>query len=95
MLCCANRVFSGVVLCSEGGLFNCKLKFPDSYPDRPPKMKFVTPIWHPNGVRRSIDLARSLSLALSLSLFGTHTFRACGWIDAPPSASTFVTDLPD
>ena len=33
---------------SEGGIFNCKLKFPETYPDRPPKMKFVTPIWHPN-----------------------------------------------
>ena len=33
---------------SEGGIFNCKLKFPESYPDNPPKMKFVTPIWHPN-----------------------------------------------
>jgi len=33
---------------SEGGIFNCKLKFPEAYPDRPPKMKFTTNIWHPN-----------------------------------------------
>mmetsp|Transcript_10901 Transcript_10901/g.26697 ORF Transcript_10901/g.26697 Transcript_10901/m.26697 type:complete len:170 (-) Transcript_10901:437-946(-) len=32
----------------EGGIFNAKLIFPPQYPDRPPKMKFVTPIWHPN-----------------------------------------------
>eukprot|EP00960_Hanusia_phi_P028770 747591-Hanusia_phi.AAC.7 len=24
-------------------------RFVPSYPDRPPKMKFITPIWHPNG----------------------------------------------
>mmetsp|Transcript_27998 Transcript_27998/g.56395 ORF Transcript_27998/g.56395 Transcript_27998/m.56395 type:complete len:190 (+) Transcript_27998:50-619(+) len=33
----------------EGGIFNCKMIFPPTYPERPPKMKFVTPIWHPNG----------------------------------------------
>ena len=33
---------------SEGGIFNAKMKFPEDYPDKPPKMKFVTPIWHPN-----------------------------------------------
>jgi hypothetical protein len=33
---------------SEGGIFNCKLIFPPTYPERPPKMKFTTPIWHPN-----------------------------------------------
>uniref|UniRef100_A0A7S0QVK3 UBC core domain-containing protein n=1 Tax=Cryptomonas curvata TaxID=233186 RepID=A0A7S0QVK3_9CRYP len=32
----------------EGGIFNCKLIFPPTYPERPPKMKFTTPIWHPN-----------------------------------------------
>mmetsp|Transcript_27999 Transcript_27999/g.56399 ORF Transcript_27999/g.56399 Transcript_27999/m.56399 type:complete len:169 (+) Transcript_27999:50-556(+) len=32
----------------EGGIFNCKMIFPPTYPERPPKMKFVTPIWHPN-----------------------------------------------
>ena len=32
----------------EGGIFNCKMIFPETYPDQPPKMKFVTPVWHPN-----------------------------------------------
>ncbi len=34
---------------SEGGIFNCKMLFPMEYPERPPKMRFTTPIWHPNG----------------------------------------------
>lgn len=32
----------------EGGFFNCTLEFPNEYPDLPPVMRFVTPIWHPN-----------------------------------------------
>jgi ubiquitin-conjugating enzyme E2 G1 len=32
----------------EGGFFKALLDFPDDYPNKPPKMRFVTPIWHPN-----------------------------------------------
>lgn len=32
----------------EGGLFKAQLIFPKSYPDDPPKMKFLSPMWHPN-----------------------------------------------
>jgi ubiquitin-conjugating enzyme E2 G1 len=31
-----------------GGFFKAKLSFPTDYPLSPPKMKFITPIWHPN-----------------------------------------------
>ncbi len=37
------------VICSEGGFFKATLTFPRDYPLRPPKMKFITEIWHPNG----------------------------------------------
>ena len=32
----------------EGGFFKAKLFFPNDYPVTPPKMKFITEIWHPN-----------------------------------------------
>lgn len=32
----------------EGGFFKAHLSFPKEYPHRPPKMKFITEIWHPN-----------------------------------------------
>lgn len=32
----------------EGGFFKVHLTFPKEYPLRPPKMKFVSPMWHPN-----------------------------------------------
>jgi ubiquitin-conjugating enzyme E2 G2 len=33
----------------EGGVFEAELKFPEDYPLKPPEMKFVDKIWHPNG----------------------------------------------
>ena len=32
----------------EGGYFRAQLKFPDSYPNNPPEMTFLSKMWHPN-----------------------------------------------
>ncbi|CAD8152332.1 unnamed protein product [Paramecium octaurelia] len=32
----------------EGGYFQIDIVIPNEYPHKPPKMKFDTPIWHPN-----------------------------------------------
>ncbi|XP_078277737.1 ubiquitin-conjugating enzyme E2G 1b [Rhinoraja longicauda] len=32
----------------EGGFFKAHLTFPNDYPLQPPKMNFITEIWHPN-----------------------------------------------
>jgi len=32
----------------EGGFFKARLIFPITYPMEPPKMKFISEIWHPN-----------------------------------------------
>ncbi|VDO05863.1 unnamed protein product [Rodentolepis nana] len=32
----------------EGGLFSARLSYPPDYPHSPPKMRFVTKIYHPN-----------------------------------------------
>lgn len=32
----------------EGGTFQINIDIPSGYPFEPPKMKFVTKIWHPN-----------------------------------------------
>lgn len=39
---------------SENGMFNAILSFPKDYPMMPPKMKFTTEIWHPNGKSRAV-----------------------------------------
>ncbi|KTW26400.1 hypothetical protein T552_02881 [Pneumocystis carinii B80] len=32
----------------EGGFFKCHLSFPREYPHLPPKMRFITELYHPN-----------------------------------------------
>lgn len=32
----------------EGGFLKARLSFPTDYPIQPPKMRFITPMWHPN-----------------------------------------------
>ncbi|XP_021376910.1 probable ubiquitin-conjugating enzyme E2 7 [Mizuhopecten yessoensis] len=32
----------------EGGYFKAHLNFPKEYPQKPPKMIFMSPMWHPN-----------------------------------------------
>ena len=34
--------------CWEGGIFALKMVFPDEFPDKPPKVEFVTKMFHPN-----------------------------------------------
>ena len=32
----------------EGGVFEIDIAIPDEYPFEPPRMKFISKIWHPN-----------------------------------------------
>ncbi|XP_072024628.1 ubiquitin-conjugating enzyme E2 G1-like [Amphiura filiformis] len=43
----------------EGGFFKAHLIFPKEYPNIPPKMKFITEIWHPN-IDKSGDVCISI-----------------------------------
>ena len=47
-------------LLSEGGFFKARLSFPPEFPLLPPKMRFITPMWHPNS--QCLWLAASASL---------------------------------
>ncbi|CAD7966841.1 unnamed protein product [Amoebophrya sp. A120] len=47
------QIWEGVIQGPEdtpyfGGVYKIQIEIPDDYPYNPPKMKFVTKIWHPN-----------------------------------------------
>lgn len=39
----------------EGGFFKASLSFPTDYPQMPPKLKFSSEMWHPNGKNLYIE----------------------------------------
>lgn len=32
----------------EGGYFKARMEFPEAYPHKPPKLRFISKMWHPN-----------------------------------------------
>jgi len=32
----------------EGGIYSLRMQFPDQYPDKPPRVRFITEMFHPN-----------------------------------------------
>jgi ubiquitin-protein ligase len=48
----------------EGGLFRAILTFPSDYPLNPPKMRFTTPMWHPNSMFSHVSLLFFLNVPL-------------------------------
>lgn len=37
-----------IIVYREGGVFKAHLTFPREYPQKPPKMQFISEMWHPN-----------------------------------------------
>jgi hypothetical protein len=56
----------------EGGVFNMTLTFSDDYPATPPTVRFTTPIYHPNGMRRLTFLSFN-SQGFYFSVPGRHS----------------------
>ncbi|CAB1424338.1 unnamed protein product [Pleuronectes platessa] len=42
------QIVGGTETPYEGGLFTLEIKVPERYPFEPPKIRFLTPIYHPN-----------------------------------------------
>jgi ubiquitin-protein ligase len=70
----------------EGGIFPAELKFPKDYPLMPPTMKFLSDIWHPNGM-----LHPHSSLHLLLSSTRLYTNRKLQYIQTASSVSLSST----
>lgn len=57
-----------------GGKFHVSIKIPEEYPFRPPLMKFVTKIWHPNVSSETVNVLIPL-ITISLTSIGRHLPR--------------------
>jgi ubiquitin-conjugating enzyme (huntingtin interacting protein 2) len=42
----------------EGGTYYVDIKIPPDYPFRPPQMKFITKIWHPNVSSQTVSISQ-------------------------------------
>jgi len=51
---CSFRRYQRNLSCSEGGFFRAIMTFPQDYPLMPPKLRFTTDIFHPNGMHRHL-----------------------------------------
>ncbi|KAI5674814.1 hypothetical protein M9H77_15178 [Catharanthus roseus] len=77
----------------EGGVFNIDITLPDGYPFEPPKMRFVTKVWHPNISSQSgaicLDILKdqwSPALTLKTALLSVQALLSAPEPDDPQDA---------
>ncbi|KAI3727084.1 hypothetical protein L1987_66893 [Smallanthus sonchifolius] len=77
----------------EGGTFNIDIDLPDAYPFEPPRMKFVTKVWHPNISSQSgaicLDILKdqwSPALTLKTALLSIQALLSTPQPDDPQDA---------
>lgn len=54
---------------SEGGFFKARLTFPSEFPIQPPKLRFITPMWHPNSAYISSAVPCESETQCNLSVY--------------------------